>query len=203
MAAPDSVLRTISIPVPSVLSMISPAKSDERESITCDTPISRRQARFSSVPAVAYTSAFACRASCSAARPTPPVAFVHQDAVAGGHPATYDKPETGRQKGHGQRGGGFFDTQVIRLPDDQAGLRGYVSSHGRRHHAHDQIARVYVTDLVAPRDYFSDAIPIRRSADASKGPPACRGRSVRPGSSARRHERGRPLHRVPAGVLPK
>ena len=83
---------------------------------------------------------------------------MHQDAVAGGHPTTYDKPEPGRHKGHGQRGG-FFDTQVIRLPDDQAGLRGYVSRHGRRHHAHDQIARVYVTDLIAPRDYFSDAFP--------------------------------------------
>ncbi len=72
--SPEAELRTTSTPRPPVSAMISSAKSRVRESMTCSTPRPRSSSRLAGVPAVAYTRAPRRRATCSAARPTPPVA---------------------------------------------------------------------------------------------------------------------------------
>ena len=62
------------MPSPSVMRMISSAKSSERESMTCRIPSDLRNSRFSGVPAVAKISTPARWANWTAAWPTPPAA---------------------------------------------------------------------------------------------------------------------------------
>ena len=83
---------------------------------------------------------------------------MYQDAVAGGYPAAYHETQVCRQKSHGQRGR-LLDAEALGLSDDQIGLRGNVSGHGRRHHPHDHFADFHGVDLVAACDHFTDTFP--------------------------------------------
>ncbi|MDE2846084.1 MAG: hypothetical protein OXO51_05185 [Gemmatimonadota bacterium] len=87
---------------------------------------------------------------------------MYENAVSGGYPTAYHEPQVRRHKGHGKRGGPL-DAQVFGLSDDQAGLHGYVSGHGTRHHPQDHVADFHGVHLVATRDYFADAFPTEGS----------------------------------------
>ena len=83
---------------------------------------------------------------------------VYKNAVAGGYPATYHEPEVCRHKGYGQRGR-FLDSQAFRLPDDQGGLRGYVTGHGRRYHPHNYIVDFHGVSPASACNHLADAFP--------------------------------------------
>ncbi|MXY50581.1 MAG: hypothetical protein F4Y38_14965 [Gemmatimonadetes bacterium] len=88
----------------------------------------------------------------------PAARVVYENAVSGRHPAAYHEPQVRRQKGYGQRGG-LLGAQMFGLSDDQAGLHGYVSGHGTRHHPQDHVADFHGVRPIAARDHFADAFP--------------------------------------------